>query len=49
MSTVSLAGHVVTYVEYGAWPVWYYPTGELLYAIGLSDEATATRFFAKLP
>ena len=49
VSTVSLAGHVVTYVEGGAWPVWYYPTGELLYAIGLSDEATATRFFAKLP
>ena len=49
VSTVSLAGHVVTYVEGGAWPVWYYPTGELLYAIGFSDEATATRFFAKLP
>jgi hypothetical protein len=49
VSTVSLAGHDVTYVEYGAWPVWYYATGELLYAIGLSDEATATRFLAKLP
>jgi hypothetical protein len=49
VSTVSLAGHDVTYVEYGAWPVWYYPTGELLYAIGFSDEATATRFLAALP
>jgi hypothetical protein len=49
VSTVSLAGHDVTYVEYGAWPVWYYPSGELLYAIGFSDEATATRFLAALP
>ena len=49
VSTVKLAGHDVTYVEYGAWPVWYYPAGELLYVIGFSDEATATRFLAKLP
>jgi hypothetical protein len=49
VSTVKLAGHDVTYVEYGAWPVWYYPAGELLYVIGFADEATATRFLAKLP
>jgi septal ring-binding cell division protein DamX len=49
VSTVTLAGHDVTYVEYGAFPVWYYPTGELLYVIGFADEATATRFFARLP
>jgi hypothetical protein len=49
VSTVKLAGHDVTYVEYGAWPVWYYPAGELLYVIGISDEATATRFLARLP
>jgi hypothetical protein len=49
VSTVSLGGREVTYVEYGAWPVWLYPTGELLYAVGLADEATATKIFAALP
>ena len=49
VSRVSLGGHEVTYVEYGAWPSWMYATGDLLYGIGLAGEETAAEFFAALP
>jgi hypothetical protein len=49
VSRVSLGGHQVTLVEYGAWPVWMYATGDLVYSIGLAGEATAAAFFAPLP
>jgi hypothetical protein len=49
LSQVTLGGHQVTLVEYGAWPVWMYPAGELVYSIGLADEATAAEFFSALP
>ena len=49
VSQVTLGGHEVTYVEYGAWPVWMYATGDLVYGVGLADEATAAKFFAALP
>ena len=49
VSTVSLGGHDVTYVEYGAWPVWMYVTGDLLYGVGLAGEAAAAEVFAALP
>jgi hypothetical protein len=49
VSEVSLGGHEVTYVEYGAWPVWYYATGDVVYAVGLAGEAAAAEFFASLP
>lgn len=49
VSKVTLGGHEVTYVEYGAWPVWMYATGDLVYAVGLAGEATAATFFAGLP
>ena len=49
VSQVSLGGREATYVESGAWPVWLYATGDLLYGVGLADEATAARVFAALP
>jgi hypothetical protein len=49
VSRVSLGGHEVTYVDYGAWPIWMYATGELVYQVGMTDEATAAAFFATLP
>jgi hypothetical protein len=49
VSKVTLGGREVTYVEYGAWPVWLYATGDLVYGVGLADEATAATFFAALP
>lgn len=49
VSQVRLGGHAVTLVEYGAWPVWMYATGEDVYSIGLAGEAIATEFFAALP
>ncbi len=40
VSRTSLGGHEVTYVVYGAWPVWYYATGELLFEVaGMEDTA----------
>jgi hypothetical protein len=42
VSRVQLGGHAVTYVMYGAWPVWYYPSGSLLYGVaGLEDRVAA--------
>ncbi|MGD0123114.1 MAG: hypothetical protein ABSC46_11205 [Candidatus Limnocylindrales bacterium] len=39
VSHTSLGGHQMTYVVSGAWPVWYYPTGELLYGfVGSEDD-----------
>jgi hypothetical protein len=49
VSQVTLGGHQVTLVEYGAWPVWMYATGEDVYSIGLAGEAAAGEFFAALP
>ncbi len=49
VSSVSLGGRAATYVEYGAWPVWYYPKGELLYAVAAMGEAEATRVLDALP
>jgi hypothetical protein len=49
VSKVTLGGHEVTYVEYGAWPTWMYATGDLVYAVGLAGEETAAAFFAALP
>lgn len=49
VSQVTLGGHRVTLVEYGAWPVWMYATGDFLYSMGLGGEARAAEFFAPLP
>ena len=49
VSQVTLGGHEVTYVEYGAWPTWMYATGDLVYGVGLAGEETAAAFFAGLP
>jgi hypothetical protein len=49
VSTVSLGGREVTYVEYGAWPVWYYASVDVVYAVGLAGEVLAAEFFASLP
>ncbi len=49
VSQVSLGGHQVTYVEYGAWPIWMYATGDYVYGVGLAGEETAATFFAALP
>ncbi len=49
VSSASLGGRAATYVEYGAWPVWYYPKGELLYAVAAMSEAEATRVLDALP
>jgi hypothetical protein len=46
VSQVTLDGREVTYVEAGAWPVWYFPTGEHLYGVAAIDEATAARVLA---
>jgi len=48
VSHVSLGGRQVTYVTYGAWPVWYYATGELLYGVAGLEE-TAAKVLAGLP
>lgn len=48
VSHTSLGGRPVAYVVSGAWPVWYYATGELLYGVaGMED--TAARVLAGLP
>jgi hypothetical protein len=49
VSKVTLGGHEVTYVEYGAWPVRLYAAGDLVYGVGLAGEETAATFFAALP
>lgn len=41
VSRTSLGGHEVTYVVYGAWPVWYYATGELLYGVAGAEQDVA--------
>lgn len=48
VSRTSLDGRQVTYVVHGAWPVWYYATGDLLYGIAMADEATAAKVLAVL-
>jgi hypothetical protein len=48
VSRTSLGGRQVTYVMYGAWPVWYYTTGELLYEVAGSEE-NAAKVLAGLP
>jgi hypothetical protein len=48
VSTASLAGRQVTYVRSGAWPVWYWPTGELVYGVAATSEDEAARVFALL-
>lgn len=42
VSHTSLGGRPVTYVVSGAWPFWYYATGELLYGVAGMEEAAAT-------
>jgi hypothetical protein len=49
VSHTSLDGRQVTYVVHGAWPVWYYATGDLVYGIALADENTAARVLADFP
>jgi hypothetical protein len=49
VSEVSVGGREVTYVEYGAWPMWYYASGDVVYGAGLAGEAAAAEFFASLP
>lgn len=49
LSTVTLGGHRVTLVEYGMMPYWVYATGDVVYSIGITDDATAAAFFAALP
>ena len=48
VSQVTLDGRPVTYVMSGAWPVWYFATGEYLYGVAAIDEATAARVLALL-
>lgn len=42
VTETTLGGHRVTYVEAGAWPVWYYASGELLYGVAGMEETVAT-------
>ena len=49
VSQVTLGGHRVTLVEYGAWPVWMYATSDAVYSVGLAGETAAAEFFARLP
>lgn len=48
VSLTSLGGRQVTYVMYGAWPFWYYATGELLYQV-VGSEEDAAKVLAGLP
>ena len=48
VSSASLAGRQLTYVEEGAWPVWFYATGDLVFQI-VADEATVAKVVALLP
>lgn len=48
VSLTSRGGHQVTYVMYGAWPVWYYATGDLLYGVVGAEEDVA-KVLAVLP
>jgi hypothetical protein len=41
VTRTSLGGRQVTYVEYGAWPVWYYATGDLLFSVAGQQETVA--------
>ncbi len=45
----SLAGRDVTYVMSGAWPVWYFAEGEILYAIAAIDESQVAAGIKALP
>jgi hypothetical protein len=48
VSDVTVAGKDVAYVEYGAWPVWYYATGDMVFMVaGLPDTVAAV--LATLP
>lgn len=49
VSQVTLGGHQVKFIEYGAWPVWRYATGDVVYSMGLGDQAMAEEFFGALP
>jgi hypothetical protein len=48
VTQTSLGGRPATYVAHGAWPVWYVPAGELLYAI-VGTELQAAEIVAGLP
>lgn len=49
LTPTTIAGHHVTRVEYGMMPYWVYATGDVVYELGMTDEATAAEFFAALP
>jgi hypothetical protein len=49
VSQVTIGGRSLTYVVAGAWPVWYYPTGEYLYGIAAMSEDEVSRVLALLP
>jgi hypothetical protein len=48
VSRSTLGGRPVTYVEYGAWPVWFYATGDYVFQL-VADEATVASVVAVLP
>jgi hypothetical protein len=48
VSTTRLVGRPVTVVRSGAWPVWYWPTGDLLYGVVAIGEDEAGRVLAIL-
>jgi hypothetical protein len=48
VAETSLGGRPATFVTHGAWPVWYVPAGELLYAI-VGTDLQAAEIAAGLP
>ena len=48
VSRSTVGGREVTYAEYGAWPVWFYATGDLVFQI-VADQTTLEKVLAVLP
>jgi hypothetical protein len=48
VAEMSLAGRPAVYVTHGAWPIWYLPEGDLLYAM-VGTEEQAAEAAAALP
>lgn len=48
VAETSLGGRPATFVTHGAWPVWYVPAGDLLYAI-VGTDVQAAEVAAGLP
>ncbi len=45
----TVAGRAVTYVAQGAWPVWYWTEGELVFAVAAIDEGQVLAAMEAMP